>query len=149
MVAKVLWAGASSVTQIMTTDLNSLANNTMSAASTVVTGQTNLDTFMWLELNVTFGVSPSDANPSVDLYMAQAMDGTNYDTAPLTGGANQGHLYIVSFPIAKVTAAQRVTIGFFAAQPHTAKFYLDNQTGQTMAATANTLDIGVNNLESQ
>lgn len=149
MVAKVLWAGASSVTQIMTTDLNSLANNTISAASTVVAGQTNLNTYMWLELNVTYGVSPSDANPSVDVYLAQAIDGTNYDTAPLTGGANQGHLYLGSFPIAKVTAAQRITIGPFAAPPHTSKFYLDNQTGQTMAATANTLDIGVNDLESQ
>ena len=149
MVSAVKWQAAPTVTSIMTTALNSLANNTISAASTVVANQTNLDTLSWFELNVTYGVAPSDANPTVDLYAATAPDGTNYETAPLTGGANQGHMFIGSFPIAKVTSAQRVVIGPFAFDPMTTKFYLDNQTGQAMAATGNTLDIITDNLEGK
>jgi len=149
MVSKVIWEAPPTVTSIMTTALNSLANNTISAASTEVANQINLDTFAWLELNATFGTSPSDANPTVDVYMATAPDGTNYETAPLTGGAQQGHMFLGSFPIRKVTSAQRVVIGPFAIPPTKFKLYLDNQTGQAMASTGNTLDIITDNLEGQ
>ena len=149
MVSAVKWQAAPTVTPIATTQLNSLANNTISAESTVVPNQTNLDTLSWFELNVTYGVAPTDSNPSVDLYAATAPDGTNYETAPLTGGVNQGHMYIGSFPIAKVTTAQRIVIGPFALDPMATKFYLDNQTGQAMAATGNTLDIITDNFEGQ
>ncbi|MFQ5433931.1 MAG: hypothetical protein ACE5FD_03560 [Anaerolineae bacterium] len=126
-----------------------MANDTISAASTEVANQTNLDTLAWFELNVTFGTAPSDTNPTVDVYMATAPDGTNYETAPLTGGANQGHMFVGSFPIQKVTSAQRIVIGPIALPPTKLKVYLDNQTGQAMAASGNTLDIITDNLEGQ
>ena len=149
MVSAVKWEAASTVTSIMTTALNSMANNTISAASTEVANETGLDTYYWLELNVTYGVNPSDTAPTVDVYAAQAPDGTNYEIAPLTGGTNQSHMYVGSFPVIASTAAQRVVIGPIVLPPHKTKFYLDNQTGQTMAASGNTLDIVTNNYESQ
>lgn len=150
MVSVVKWEAAPSITpNILTTGLDSLANNTISSASTEVDNSTNLDTFFWLEFNVTFGVAPSDTNPRVDAYMAAAPDGTNYASAPLTGGAEQTHMFVGNFPVRKVASAQRVVIGPFAAPPMKFKLYLDNQTGQAMAASGNTLDIIVDNLEAQ
>ena len=142
----VKWAGAPTRTTIMTTQLDGLANNTISGASSVVDNSVNLDTYAWLELNVTFGVAPSDANPSVDVYIQKSLDGTNYEDAPLTGGAQQGHMFVGAFPIKKVTTAQRIQIGPIPLPPEKVQFYLDNQTGQSMAASGNTLIIGVQNL---
>ena len=149
MVAAIKWEGTSSATEIMTTALNSLADNTISAASTEVDNSTGLNTFMWFELNAIFGTSPDDANPTVDLYIIQAPDGTNYASAPITGGVDQDHLILVNIPVRKVTSAQRLVVGPFPAPPHKIKVYADNQTGQSMAASGNTIDIYVNNLESQ
>jgi len=149
MVSKVLWDQSATPSSIMTTALNSLADNTISGASSVVDNAANLDTMAWLELNVTYGTAPSDANPSVDVYIAESLDGTNYQDAPVTGGTDQAHLFMGSFPVRKVTSAQRLVIGPFAIPPSKFKLYLDNQTGQAMAATGNTLDIKVANLEGQ
>ena len=149
MVAAVKWEGANTVTQIMTTALNSLADNTITAASSEVDNSVNLDTFMWLELNVTYGTAPDDANPSVDVYMIEAPDGTDYQDDPVTSGVDQGHLFLGAFPVRKITSAQRLVVGPFAMPPSKFKLFLDNQAGQAMAATGNTLDIAVNNLESQ
>ena len=149
MVSAVKWQAAPTKTQIMTTQLDGLANNTISSASTEVDNSVNLDTYAWLELNVTFGSAPSDANPTVDVYMAKAPDGTNYESAPLTGGAQQGHMFIGSFPVQKVTSAQRIVVGPIPLPPTKFQLYLDNQTGQAMAANGNTLDIYTDNLEGQ
>lgn len=150
MVSAVKWEAALSVvTGIITTALNALANNTISAVSTEVDNSAGLDTFFWLELNVTFAVAPSDANPSVDVYATRALDGTVYETAPLTGGVDAGQTYIGSFPVQKVTSAQVLRIGPFGFEPMKHKFLLDNQTGQAFPATGSTLDIATNNLEGQ
>jgi len=149
MVSALKWEASLSGTQIMTTAMNSLADNTITAASTAVDNSTNLDTKAWLELNTTYGSSPSDNAPSVDVFMATAPDGTNYESAPLTGGADQAHMYVGSFPIQKVTSAQRIVIGPIDLPPSKFKLYLDNQTGQAMAASGNTLDIYTDNFEAQ
>jgi len=149
MVAATKWEGTSSGTEIMTTALNTLANNTISAASTEVDGATDLDTFMWFELNVTVGTAPDDAVPTFNLFKTEAPDGTNYESAPVTGGVDQAHLFLANIPVRKVTSAQRLVVGPFPMPPHKFKVYVDNQTGQSAAASGNTLDIYVNNLESQ
>ena len=148
MVAAVKWEGVSTVTSIMTTALNSLADNTMSAASTEVDNSTGLDTVAWFELNLA-SLLPAVSNPRLDLYVTQAPDGTNYETAPLTGGANQRHMFVGAFPAHIVTATKRVVIGPFLLPPHKLKFYLDNQANVALGASGNTLDIIVNNYESQ
>lgn len=144
------WEATPSITaDILTTALNSLANNTISSASTEVDNTTGLDTEFYLEVNFTMAVSASDAVPSLDIYMQKTLDGTNYETAPLTGGANQGHMFLDSVQVAAGTGAQRVVLGPYVLPPLKVKFYIDNQTGQALAASGNTLDIGVVSREIQ
>ena len=148
MPAAIQWETTSSITEIMTTALNSLGDNTMSAASTEVNNSTGLDTLAWFELNLA-SLLPAVNTPRLDLYMTQAPDGTNYEDAPLTGGANQSHLYVGSFPLTISTSAKAVVIGPFLLPPHKLKFYLDNQANVALGSSGNTLDIIVNNYESQ
>lgn len=149
MPSAIKWETTSAQTSIMTTALNSLANNTLSAVSTEVNNSTGLNTYAWFEINVTFGVAPSDTAPTLDIYMTQAPDGTNYQSAPVTSGTDQAHLFFASVPVRKVTTAQRLVFGPYPLPPHKCSFYVDNQTGQSMAASGNTVHIYTNNLESQ
>lgn len=149
MVAAVKWEASPAGAQQLSTELNSLANNTLSAGSAAYDNSANLNVYAWFELNVTFGTNPSDTPPMVDLYAAKSLDGTNYESAPVTGGAGQQHMFLGSFQVLANTSAQRVTLGPVLLPPCKLKFYLDNQTGQSMASSGNTLHVYPNNLESQ
>lgn len=150
MVSAVKWETTSTETSILTTQLNSLANNTISAASTEVANAGSLNTRGWLKLNVTFGSAPTDNNPTCDIYLAQDASNAEYDTAPVTGGAQQGHMLLVRIPVVKGTGAQVITVpipGYLP--PHDFKLYLDDQTGVAFPASGSTLKIYTNNLEGQ
>ena len=155
MVAAVKWEGAPTARTAI--DLGTtLANNTMSAAGTEIDNSVNLDTFGWLELTTSdqsalFDTTPpNDANPSLDIYMITAPDGTNYSGAPLTGGADQGHLYVGSFPLEKNTTFVTVAMPFpIAIPPSKFKLYADNQNGAGTLTAEWEVNIYTNNLESQ
>ena len=149
MVSAVKWQAAPTITEIMTTQLNGLSDKHMTTASSEVDNSVNLDTFGWFQLFGGFSVAPTASNPSIDLYMATAPDGTNYEPDPVTGGTDQGHMYVGSFPIQKLTGSKYWVIGPFALPPMKFKVFLDNQTLQAMYATLNTLSIITNNLEGQ
>lgn len=149
MVAAVNWEAAGAVSTLLSTELNSLANNAISAASAEFNNEANLDVLAWFELTVDHTVNPSATPPVHDLYMTRALDGTNYESAPVTGGSGQGHLYVGSFRVLANTNVQRIVIGPFLLPPMKLKFYVDNRCGQAMEASGNTLKISTNNLESQ
>lgn len=130
-----------------------LADNTVSAASVEIAGQTNLDTIGYYELSTSdhtalFSVSPDDASPTVDLYITRAVDATNYESVPVTGGADQSNQFIGSFPVMKNTTQHTVVIGPLSIPPCKFKFYVDNQSGQTLTAEWE-VTLWSNNLESQ
>lgn len=152
MVAAVKWETASTDRGGIDTGAT-LADNTMSAASAEIDNSSNLDTMGYLELSTSdhtalFSVSPSDTVPSIDLYMTQAPDGTNYESTPVTGGADQGSKYFGSFPVEKNTTQATVVIGPILLPPVKMKFYADNQAGQTLTAEWE-VTLWTNNLESQ
>src|SRR5215831_2934336 len=70
------WNAPSSIVSVLTTGLNSLANNTMSAASSNIANQTNLDMYADIEV-VLASLSPT-TGAYVALYILEALDGTNF-----------------------------------------------------------------------
>lgn len=133
---------------IITTAFNDLANNDLAASSEIDNG-TNLDTYGWIEINVTFGSSPNDTNPSIDIYLSIALDNTNYSTAPVTSGTNQD-LFVCSIPVQKNTSAQRLISPRPILLPACKfKLYADNQTGVAFPSSGSTLALYTANLESQ
>lgn len=144
------WETTSTDRNGLTTELNSLANNAISSLGSEIDNSTNLDKYGWIRLSVTFGTSPSDTNPTVDIYIAEALDGTNYGSSPVTGGAQQDQMLLVRVPVRKVTSAQVIDVrvpGYIP--PHKLKLAADNQTGQAFPSSGSTVDLYTNNDEIQ
>lgn len=132
------WNTPTSAASILTTELNSLGNNTMSAASSAVANQTNLDMYVDIEVNLA-SLSPA-AGAYVAIYIAEAVDGTNY---PAPSGADMrlsATQLLCVVPIGTTAStAQRVAARNILLPPQTFKIYLDNQTGVSLGATGNTV----------
>src|SRR5262245_19758044 len=69
------WNTPSSIASQLTTELNSLGNNTMSAASATYDNSTNLNIYVDIEVNLA-SLSPT-AGAYVAIYVLCAPDGTN------------------------------------------------------------------------
>lgn len=142
------WETTSTTTTVINTGAT-LANNTLSAAGTEYDNRTNLNTYAWLELDATFSVAPSDAAPTVDVYVTIDHDNGGHASAPVTGGTDVSDQFVMSFPARKVTTAQnKIPWQPIMLPPAKIIFYADNQTGQTMSSGW-TVKLHVNNFESQ
>lgn len=122
---------------LLTTELNALANNGQSAAGTALDNATNKDRWAIAVLNVDF-VSAPTALSVCELFMVVAPDGTNYeDSTVVPEPARVG-----TFQLAATTAAQKVVSNPFrlrGAFPH--KPILVNRSGQAFPATGSTVEI--------
>jgi hypothetical protein len=133
---------AGSIVSLASTELNSLAT-AASALGVEYDNATNLYLYGQFELVVTYGTNPTAAS-TVDLYLISAPDGTNY-TQNSTGasGAAPFTAYVGSFPLLASTSAQRLQLGGtgspIAIPPGKFKAWILNRSGQTMAASGNTL----------
>lgn len=113
-----------------------LTNDTIIEANdSTLDNRTKLDEYCQFELTGTFGTSPSDTVPSLDIYYTAQIDGTNYTDAPLTGGTDQGQTFLCSIPVRKISTAQRLFSPLVKIPPHQLKIYVDNQTGQSLNST--------------
>ena len=77
------WEGATvSLTSLLTTSLNSLANDTTDdGGQTAINNETNLCTFMDLELTLASVDLSAQTNPAVWIYLIESVDGgTDFDT---------------------------------------------------------------------
>ncbi len=119
------------------TQLNSLATATASAAGSAQDNSTNLDLYADFVLSVTFGTNPT-ANATVDLYILPSVDGgTNYADA-VVAATPAKNMLAGSFYVRAVTTAQVITITNVPI-PEKFKVMVINNTGQSMAASGNTL----------
>lgn len=128
------------IQSLLTTELNSLANTNAAIASAYDNSAAG-NQFFWadFELVVTYGTAPS-AGATVDIYLLEAPDGTNY--ADGTSGASPVVVsthYAGSFPLRAVTTLQRIVIRGVPLTPIPFKAQLVNGSGQAMAASGNTL----------
>lgn len=133
---------AASIASLMTTELNSLANNA-AALGVEYDNATNLYLYGLFELYVTYGTNPT-AGSTVDLYLIAAPDGTNYtQNSTGAGGAAPMTTYVGGFPLLATTSAQRLQLGThlmpISLPPTKFKAFVVNKSGQAMAASGNTL----------
>lgn len=130
------WNTPSSVVSLLTTELNSLGNNTLSSASAAVNNDANLDMYADLEL-VLASLSPT-AGAYVAVYLLEAIDGTNYPEA--TNLRLKTSQLLLAIPLDTTAAtAQRIAARNVLLPPGKFKVVLDNQSGVSLAASGNTL----------
>jgi hypothetical protein len=132
-----------SQTTLLSTELNSLANNgtALGAAFDDTVGQAGDGyTLCDVELVVTYGVAPT-ANTGVSLWFLGTQDGTNYEDGD--GSTTPGRAPDVVFPLRAVTTAQRVIRRVWLPWGKWKPLAKNDGTNQAMAATGNTVKIRV------
>lgn len=132
------WNAPSATTTVLSTGLNSLGNNTMSAASSAISNQTNLDIYVDIEVNLA-SLSPA-AGAYVALYILEAVDGSNYPAQSDSDLRLTGTQLLCVIPVGvTATTAQRVAVRNIIIPPGTFEIKLDNQTGVSLGASGNTV----------
>lgn len=128
-------SGLTSRGDLLTTELNSLANATYSAAGTEYDNTAQLDVWAIAQLTVTYGTNPT-VNSPVHLWALGTLDGTNYED----GSASlrpPDDAFVGSFQLYNNTSAQKLFTRPFKLKPIKLKLIVYNLGGQTMAASGN------------
>lgn len=132
-----LWSGLTDRGNVLTTELNALANGNFSVKGTEFANQTHLAVWGILRLSVDFVSAPTD-EATVELYMHAALDGTNYtDGDASTHPAQQ--LYAGEWSFDDVTAVQALDCVPFRLVPAKLKFQVRNRSGQDFPGTGSTV----------
>lgn len=139
--ATVKWAAApTSRGTVLTTELNSLANNGFCSVGSGFDNTTNLDQWFLFEL-VLASLTPT-AGAYINIYAVPAHDGgTNFADAP--SSTNPGnHMLVCTLSITTGSGAKR-QLSLFPVQlpPGDWKFVIKNGTGVSLAASGNTLTL--------
>ena len=132
------------IVSVMTTELNSLANNARAISSALGGDATDANLLGDWELVVTFAVAPT-VDTLIDLYLVRSIDGTNYEDGSATVRP-AATAYAGSFQVRAVTTAQPLAIPDVPLPPGLFKAIIyNNGTGQAFAATGNTLKVRPHN----
>jgi len=132
------WNAPSATVTVLSTGLNSLANATMSAASSNIANQTNLDIYVDVEV-VLASLSPT-TGAFVALYILESIDGTNFPAQSDADLRLTTTQLLVAIPVGTTaTTAQRVAARNIVIPPGLFQIKLDNQTGVALAASGNTV----------
>ena len=138
---------APTLTTVLSTELNSLANATMTAASATYDNSTNLNIYCDLEVALA-SLSPT-ANALVGIYLWCAPDGTNFPAQSDADLRLTTTQMLCSIGIGVTAAtAQRVVIRNLVLPPEKIQFKLDNQTGVALNASGNTVKILTYNINN-
>ena len=128
-------AYTAAIASVLTTELNSLATATNTAASAAIDNTSALDLYVDLTLTIaTMGVARS-AGATVNVYMVMALDGTNYDDVDATCAE-----LVAVFPLDAATTARQSTRRDIPVPPGLFKLFARNVTGQTLAASGNLVE---------
>jgi hypothetical protein len=134
----VRFSATESVGTALSTELNSLASATLSAAGGLIDNSlasgAGRSMLMDFELLVTYGTNPV-AGGYVAIYMSASLDATNFSDVQ----RDLTPQLLCTFALRATTAAQRLYAQRVPIPPFQFKCYADNQAGQAMGASGNTL----------
>ena len=129
---------APSVTTVLSTGLNSLGNNTMSAASSTISNASSLDMYVDVEVNLA-SLSPT-TGAYVSLYILESVDAINFPAQSDVDLRLTSSQLLCVIPIGTTAAtAQRVVARNIIIPPGAFQIKLDNQAGVALNASGNTV----------
>ena len=123
---------------VLTTQLNALANGSYSAAGAAYNNSSNRDRHAVAELVVTFGSNATNLS-TCSLYLVSSPDGTNYEDG---GGATapSPSNFLAQWTLRAATAFRLVTPRF-EIPPTLVKFVLLNSSGVAFPASGSTVGL--------
>lgn len=140
MANRILWdAVVSDEGNVLTTQLDALADTAYSAAGAEYDNTADLWQYGWLRLAVDFVSAPTQP-ASADIYLHTALDGTNYPTLDSDNDPRGGQL-VCTIDLIDTTAAQIRDSRMFRLPPCKLKFSLRNLAGQAYPASGSTLKL--------
>lgn len=146
MPSEIKWETAASRDELLTTQLNSLADQARIDRAGEI-DNTDGDQLGVLELNVTFGTAP-DSGGYVLVYFVKALDGTNYEDGSSTVEP-AAEAIIAHISLRATTSAQRRMSRPFELPPCKFSTILLNESGQSFPASGSTLHLLRFNPENQ
>lgn len=136
-------AYTSTIASILTTEMNSLANNANTAASSAIDNTSNLDLYHDLTLTIATQGTARSAGATVVVYLVMALDGTNYDAVNETTGE-----VVAVFSLDAATTSRQLTRRDIPIPPGLFKYFVRNITGQTLASSGNILEYRAHSVET-
>lgn len=129
---------STSLTTVMSTELNSVSNNTLTASASSFDNTTNLNLYADIEINLA-SLSPS-AGAYISLFIAESVDGTNFPSQSLADFQLTATQNLITLPIGTTAAtAQRICCRQVVIPPAKFFIYFMNQTGVALGASGNTV----------
>lgn len=132
-----------SIASALTTELNSLGNNSNTSASSAIDNTSNLDLFHDLTITLNTQGGARSAGATVAVYMTMALDGTNYDDT-----SHETAELVAVFTFDAATTARQATRRDIPIPPGLFKYFVRNQTGQSLAASGNLLEYRAHSLKT-
>lgn len=128
------WVAPETIASALTTELNSLANGSLSSLSAAIDNATDLYQYMSLELNLA-SLTPVAPN-RCDIYLFPSIDGTNY----ADGSISLSQCFLCSILVTTGAGVKLSTAVNLLIPPLKFKLGLYNQTGVSLAASGSTLE---------
>lgn len=141
------WNTPDGATTILSTELNGLANNTLTASSSTYNNSANLNLYCDAEISV--GPFSPASGGYFTVYILPSLDGTNFPKS--IGSVLRNQPYHAWFTVALDTTAsesQRNVVRNLLLPPEAVKFALDNQSGVGTPGTGNTFKINCYNINN-
>lgn len=133
------------IATVLSTELNSLANNAYSAASAAQGSDTGAAA-IYADFELVIASFTPGTNPVVELYLLRSVDGTNYEDGGGSVVPSQD-AYVGAFQIASGTGAKRAVLRDVALPPGLWKAVIKNVTGAALPASGNTLKVRPHTLQ--
>lgn len=138
------WARGTADT-LLSTELNSIANNNNAIKSSSVTLTTESYVLAEVELRVQFGGTPT-ANTSISVWFLREIDGTNFEDG--SGSITPARNPDVVMPVRATSNAQRIIKSCVLPPGSFIPLIRNDGTGQSLAASGNTLKVRPVTLQS-
>lgn len=140
------WLGATSRGNVLTTELNALANGGFSAVGPAYDNTANLDE--WIFFDITLASLAAAAGASLQIFFVVSLDGTTYED-PASSTNPGSHQLVCTVSVNVSTSAKRIqTKDGYRIPPFKGKFVLKNACGVALGATLNTVAAYTSNEQS-
>jgi hypothetical protein len=142
------WGGPTSPANLLTTELNSLADDT-GVVSANVSNDDAAELYLYADfaLNLATQGGAREAGAVCELYLVPTLDGSNYSYGA-TNLKPAGALLVANFQLDAATTARLVIARQIPLPPFDFKIVIFNVTGQAFAASGNILSYSRYNMQA-